>query len=114
MDFSDAGLRVLGLIPPLRRMPIPQGPRDMASVLDKGLAAMPDGEALVGRHARFTYRALDAEVNAATAVLHSLGVAAGDRVAISVANHPDLVIGFLATQRLGALWVGLNSILSAP
>ena len=86
----------------------------MASVLDPGLAAHPGHEALVGRHTRFTYAQLDAEVDRAAAVLHELGVRPGDRVAISTGNHPEIVVGFLACMRLGAIWLGINLALAPP
>ncbi|HEV8298563.1 MAG TPA: AMP-binding protein, partial [Acidimicrobiales bacterium] len=92
-----------------RRIPI--GSQDVASVLDHALERMPDAEALVGRHARFSYRALDAEVNAAAAALQALGIVEGSRIAACAANHTDIVIAFLAAMRLGAIWVGINTAL---
>jgi acyl-CoA synthetase (AMP-forming)/AMP-acid ligase II len=86
----------------------------VASVLDKALAARPNAEALVGRDRRFSYRELEAAVNAAAAALGSLGVGPGDRVAASSANDVDLVVAFLATQRIGAIWLGVGRALAAP
>jgi acyl-CoA synthetase (AMP-forming)/AMP-acid ligase II len=94
--------------------PIPGGWRDVASALDRNVAATPDAEALVGRHHRYSYRALDAAIDAAAAALASLGVGPGDRVAACAPNHPDIVIAFFAAQRLGAIWVGINRPLAAP
>src|SRR5262249_50923686 len=93
---------------------IPGGPQDVASILDKALAAAPDAEALIGRHSRYTYRQLDAAINAATAALRSFGIGPGDRVAASAVNQPELVIAFLASQRLGAIWVGIARLLAPP
>jgi acyl-CoA synthetase (AMP-forming)/AMP-acid ligase II len=63
---------------------------------------------LVGRYERLTFAELDAAANAAAAYLTTLGVREGDRVAACTANHTDIVTAFLAVQRLGAMWVGLN------
>ncbi len=112
--MTDDDYRRLGLLPPATRVPIPGGPQDIATVLDTTLRAAPDREALVGRHARFTYAALDAAANAAARGLAALGVTAGSRVASLLGNHPDAVVAFLATQRLGAVWVGMNHHLTYP
>ena len=93
---------------------IPGGWRDVASSLDRSVAARPQAEAIVGRYARYSYAALDAAINAGAAALRGLGVGAGDRVAACAANHPDIVIAFFAAQRLGAIWVGVNRSLAAP
>lgn len=82
-------------------------PQTVSNVLAGPLARCPDRLALVGRHARYTYRELDAAVTQAASALHGLGVGPGDRVAASIANHPDIVIACLATMRLGAVWVGI-------
>jgi long-chain acyl-CoA synthetase len=96
------------LTPSAARPRIPgDAPQTVAEVLDGPLARCPDRLALVGRHVRFTYRELDAEVARAAAALQGLGIRPGDRVAASIANHPDLVVAFLATMRVGALWVGI-------
>jgi long-chain acyl-CoA synthetase len=93
---------------------LPHRWRDVASALEPSLAATPDAEALVGRYGRYTYRQLDIEVAAAAVFLWSLGVRPGDRVAACVANHCEIVIAFLAVQRLGAIWVGVNKPLAPP
>ena len=97
-----------GLVPPQARVPRPQGPRDIASILEAPSRERPDALAVVGRHERLTFRELDLAVNAAVALLAATGVQAGDRVAGCTANHTDLVTAFLAVQRMGAIWVGLN------
>ena len=94
--------------------PIPGGWRDVASALDRSIREKPDAEALIGRYGRYSFRELDAAIDAAAAALAALGVASGDRVAASAANHPELVIAFFAVQRLGAIWVGVNRALAPP
>jgi long-chain acyl-CoA synthetase len=111
---SEAALARLGLIAPQRRPAIPGGPQDVASALDRWVAERPNAEALVGRHSRYSFRELDRTVNEASAALASLGIGEGDRVACCAPNHPDFLIAFLASQRLGAIWAGINKPLAAP
>jgi acetoacetyl-CoA synthetase len=47
---------------------------------------------------------LRAEVGTLAAVLRSMGVQAGDRVAAYVSNRPEAVIAMLATTSIGAVW----------
>jgi long-chain acyl-CoA synthetase len=97
------------------RRPLSQrAPQSVATLLDDVVARSPDREALVDKSGRYTYGQLDAIVGRASSALHGLGVRAGDRVALSAPNSADLVIAFLATQRLGAIWVGINGILAPP
>ena len=103
-----------GLTPSPRRPDIPLGANTVPAALAAAVARRPDAEALVGRSARFTYRELDQEVRRAASVLAAQGVGPGDRVAGSMANHTELVILFLATMHLGAIWVGVNRGLAAP
>jgi acyl-CoA synthetase (AMP-forming)/AMP-acid ligase II len=100
--------------PGTARFEIPGGWRDVASSLDGSVARTPDAEALVGRFSRFTYREFDEAVDAAAAALQTLGVGPGDRIAASAANHPDIVLAFFASQRLGAIWVGVSRPLAGP
>ncbi|MEI7715110.1 MAG: AMP-binding protein [Mycobacterium sp.] len=96
------------------RPAIPGGVSSAAVVLEAGLAAHPDREALVGRHGRFTWAQLDAEANRAAHALASLGIGTGDRVAMALPNDVDIAIGFLACMRLGAVWLGISLALAPP
>ncbi|MET7770984.1 AMP-binding protein [Nocardia sp. NPDC005366] len=40
--------------------------------------------------------------------LLGVGVQTGSRVAMALLNGVDIVVGFLACMRLGAIWVGIN------
>ncbi|MBW2396429.1 MAG: AMP-binding protein [Deltaproteobacteria bacterium] len=105
----------MGLIVSDRRPTIPGGgAQSVAELLDATLAEHPDRLALVGRHGRLSYGQLDRAVNRAAGALAMLGIGATDRVAACLPNDVDIVIAFLATQRLGAIWVGLNRPLAGP
>lgn len=86
--------------------------RDIGHVLDPALAARPGREALVGRDRSYTYEELDREADAAAAALASLGIGPGDRVAACLPNETAVVVAFHGVMRLGAIWVGLNQLLS--
>ena len=102
------------LVTPAARPRLPVGSQTVPEALADALARVPDAEAVVGRHTRLTYRDLDDQVRRAAAGLAAAGVGPGDRVAGSMANHPELVVTFLATMHLGAIWVGINRALTVP
>jgi long-chain acyl-CoA synthetase len=101
-----------GLVVRAAPRPIPNGPRDVSSLLAAARKARPDHEALVGRHRRFTFAEIDDAADGAAAALDALGVQPGDRVAASLPNQPELILAFLGTMRLGAIWVGINTALA--
>jgi acyl-CoA synthetase (AMP-forming)/AMP-acid ligase II len=112
--MDDAELERHGLLPPPARVAIPGSPQSVAALLEPALAGAPGREALVGRHARYTFAQLDREVSRAAAALSGLGVEPGVRVAGSMANHTEIVVAFLASMRLGAIWVGISRALAPP
>lgn len=93
--------------------PIPVGPTSIAAILDPAVAGAPDEEALVDGLRRYTYRQIDHAVDAAAALLTQAGAAPGTRIACSAPNGCNIVIAFLAVQRIGAIWVGVNGVLPA-
>jgi long-chain acyl-CoA synthetase len=92
--------------------PAPQGPFTTAGLLNYGLAHHPERLALVHDKIEYSWQALAARAEAAAGGLASLGIRPGDRVVARIANGPALVEAFLATQQLGALWLGINPNLS--
>ncbi|RMG11669.1 MAG: AMP-dependent synthetase [Deltaproteobacteria bacterium] len=63
---------------------------------------------------RYSYRELHAAVDDAARLLASLGVTAGDRVAVLAANRTETFLLLFACGRLGALLVPLNWRLKEP
>ncbi len=111
--MSDRLVAEARLVQTSLRPAIPgDAPQTVASVLEGALGRCPDRTALVGRHARYTYAELEQAVVRAAAALQAHGVRDGTRVAASIANHPEMVIAFLATMRLGAIWVGIARALA--
>jgi acyl-CoA synthetase (AMP-forming)/AMP-acid ligase II len=103
-----------GLLEPGVRPEIPGAPQAIADVLARVVQADPGREALVGRRGRYSYAELDREADRAANALAGLGVIPGVRVAASLPNDTEIVVAFLATQRLGAVWVGINRALAPP
>ena len=89
-------------------------PTSVARVLDRAMADDPHREALVTRHERLTYAALDRRADQAAQALRALGVQPGDRVAASLPNEAAVVVAFHGAMRLGAVWVGVNRVLAPP
>lgn len=109
---NDVDFRKFGLKAPVSRPRIPFGAQTIADVLEQPLKERPEREALVDRNSRYTYAELDAAVTAACHALMGFGIRTGDRIAASSFNSADLIIAFLASQRLGAVWVGMNRVLA--
>jgi fatty-acyl-CoA synthase len=77
---------------------------------DKTVRAHPDGEALVVRHqnVRWTWRELQARVDAVAAGLLARGLTPGDRVGIWAPNCAEWVIVQFATAKAGLILVNIN------
>jgi acyl-CoA synthetase (AMP-forming)/AMP-acid ligase II len=94
--------------------PIPGVPATVAELIDVAAERFGDALALADRRARFSYDELRVAVDRAADVLDSAGVRPLDRVAMSLPNTVDVVVGFLAVMRLGAIWLGINTHLAPP
>ncbi|MEJ2165032.1 MAG: AMP-binding protein, partial [Desulfobacterales bacterium] len=77
----------------------------IAELLENRGRQTPDD--VFGIHAggEITFRTLESRVNRLASGLAKLGVAAGQRVAVVFANHPDHIFTFFALAKLGAVWV---------
>jgi len=91
---------------------LPEGPSTTAEALAAGVRDHPGHPALGHGDTWLTYAELDARVNAAAGGLATSGLGPGDVVACSLPNRIALVEAFLATQRLGAVWLGVNANLA--
>ena len=112
MVMAPRDYEALGLLAPLHRVNPPDGPADMAHLLDAALASTPDALALVGPDGQYSYAALESAVTKWASAMAARGIGPGVAVAASLSNGCAIVIAFLATQRLGAIWVGINTVLA--
>ena len=82
----------------------------IGDLFDRTVARYPDHEALVSRHQglRYTYRALQDEVDRCARALMALGIAKGQRVGIWAPNCAEWAITQFATSKLGAILVNIN------
>lgn len=69
----------------------------------------PDRPFLVTESSSTSFAEAEAQTNQLAAGLANLGVARGDRVVLLLANRPELVLLTLATNKLSAVWVPINS-----
>ena len=109
----DEFLEMHGLVR-VEPRPIPQVPRSVAALVDHAAERFGVGLALADRRARFTFLELRESVDRAADVFERAGVRPFDRIAMSLPNTVDVVVGFLAAMRLGAIWVGVNTHLAPP
>jgi len=72
-------------------------------------AAHGDKKYLVYEDESFTYAEVHAQVRKLAHYLVSQGVGRGDRVALSMRNYPEWVVGYWATVSIGAAVVGMNA-----
>lgn len=116
MSFDYAGH---GLLASTHRLPLPSVdgkdvPQHIGEILNHQIKKDSSRRALVGISASYTYAELDKEVNRACAVYKALGVRRYDRIAACLPNDVDIIIAFLASARIGAIWVGVNRPLAGP
>ena len=88
---------------------------DVAQYLDTKVRRFGDAHLLVdyGTDISYTYKEFDAATNRLAAGLLELGVKPGDRVAFLHPNHSDLLLGYFATIKAGAVAVPVNPAYTA-
>ena len=84
------------------------------SALRRAVSRNPARTALVGRSGRLTYEELMAAVSGAAERMQGAGIGRFDRVAACLPNDIAIVVAFLATMEIGAIWTGIPRILSGP
>ncbi|MGB7362584.1 MAG: long-chain fatty acid--CoA ligase [Rhodococcus sp. (in: high G+C Gram-positive bacteria)] len=86
----------------------------LASLSERRANMSADAVALVFEGHEFTYREVHHRALGRAEHLAASGIGPGDRVAYLGPNHPALIETMLAALRLGAIFLPLNSRLSAP
>ncbi len=87
---------------------------NVTDIVRKAAQRTPGKPALVFRRRVVSYEDLDERIDGTAAALVSLGVKAGDRVAILTGNIPEFVDALYGAMRAGAVAVPLNPMLTAP
>jgi fatty-acyl-CoA synthase len=82
----------------------------IGDVFDAAVEKWPDREAVVSRHERkrYSYRALQVEVNRLASAFLNLGLLAGDRIGIWSHNNIAWLLTQLATAKAGIILVNIN------
>jgi long-chain acyl-CoA synthetase len=93
---------------PPASLPAHADPALVGSLLDRAVATVPDGAAVVAGDLRLTYAELAADVERVAAGLAARGVAPGDAVAILTLPGPPSVLALLGTLRAGAVAVPMS------
>src|SRR3954471_15304156 len=78
-------------------------------LFDANVDAAPDAVAITFAGARLTYAELAGEAERVARGLHALGVERGDRVLMFAGNTPAVLVTYLATARLGAVFAPVNA-----
>ena len=80
----------------------------LSQLLRRAAAAWPDKLAMIGENRTWTWAELDAEVDEVAVMFEAAGVQPGDPVGFLVVKRPEVVIGFLACARMGAIQAPVN------
>ena len=86
---------------------------NIASNLSRNLALFPDKIAIHSGKQAISYAQMDAAASQLANGLRALGIAKGDKVALSCPNLPYFPIAYYAILKLGAVVVPLNILLKA-
>ena len=73
-------------------------------------ASFPDRDAAVLGERRLSYRELAEAVERCARALIAHGIEPGDRIAMLATPRPEYLVVFLASVRVGAIWLGLNPV----
>ncbi len=80
----------------------------LGEVLRRTATAWPLRPALLGEHRSLSWQELDAEVDRVALGWEAAGIAPGTPIAFLLSKRPEVVIGFLACARIGAIFVPVN------
>jgi long-chain acyl-CoA synthetase len=83
----------------------------LGKLVDQAADRYGDNISMVYNEQRWTYRELLSQVNRMAGGLASLGVRRGDRILYTLPNCPEMVITFLAAQKLGAVVVNAGPLM---
>ena len=81
--------------------------------IERAAKLFPDKAAILFEDRRITYQQLNQYVNKIANAFSAHGLETGDRVALHLPNIPEFVICYLAAQKIGAIAVSVNPMLTA-
>ncbi|HDP80544.1 MAG TPA: hypothetical protein ENN21_06860, partial [Spirochaetes bacterium] len=76
--------------------------------VEKWAAETPDAEALVFEETRLTWKDFKTNMDRAAKAFLAAGVARGDRVALLSMARTEFPVIYMAANKVGAMWLGLN------
>jgi len=85
---------------------------NIAHNLERAARHFPNKPAILFEGGELSYRQLEEAVNRVAGGLATLGVEMGDRIALFLPNIPAFPIAYLAAQKLGAVVVSVNVMLT--
>jgi long-chain acyl-CoA synthetase len=85
---------------------------NIAEHLERTARQLPAHPAIIFEGRTISYRELEQDVDRAAHGLVDLGVRAGDRVCLFLPNIPEFAIAYLAIQKIGAVAVSANAMLT--
>lgn len=85
---------------------------NIAGNVERSVLHFPDRPAIIFGDRTITYRELHGAVNRTAHGLRELGVARGARVALFLPNIPEFAVCYLAAQKIGAVAVSVNAMLT--
>jgi amino acid adenylation domain-containing protein len=89
--------------------PAPTGRgRDIMSVFEAAARRTPDATALIAGDRQLSYRELNVQAGRLARRLHDLGVRKGARVALCLERSVEMIVGILATIKLGAAYIAID------
>jgi fatty-acyl-CoA synthase len=87
---------------------------NLACLLSQTARLFPDRTGLIQGDRRWTWREIDARVDALVAGLRALGMRPGDKLLVQSRNNAAMFESCWAAFRLGAVWVPINFRLTPP
>ncbi len=80
----------------------------LSALLSRAAERWPDARALIGEGRTWTWSELNEEVDRVACLYEACGIRPGDPVGFLLVKRPEVVIGFLACARMGAIQVPVN------
>src|SRR6187200_2354880 len=81
---------------------------NLAYMLTQNARRLPDRIGFIWAERRYSWREIEAKVNALAAALAARGIAKGDRILVHSKNCDEMFWSMFAAFRLGAVWVPTN------